>query len=81
MVRLKSAQEQLLLQRNVTDLVIQNRDLAKKEYVAGKSSLLHLNEAQKELVRAQRELALSLLSLRLAWQELQMFTGEILVSK
>ena len=77
---LKSARERLLLLRNIAGLETQNRDLAEKEYTAGMSSLMRLNEAQRDLVRARRQLALSLVSLRLAWQDLKVCTAEILVS-
>lgn len=77
---LKSSREQLLLLRNIEGLETQNRDLAEKAYAAGKSSLVRLNEAQRDLVRARRQLALSLVSLRLAWQNLKASTAEILVS-
>ena len=54
-----SAQEQLALQRSNATLVQQVRDLVEKEYAAGQASLVRLNEAQRDLVAAHGNLALS----------------------
>ncbi len=75
---LSSAQEQLLLQRSNAKLVQQVRDLVEKEYAAGEASLVRMNEAQKDLVTAQGNLALSLVSMRQAWEDLRTSTGKIL---
>jgi len=75
-----SAQEQLALQRSNAKLVQQVRDLVEKEYAAGQASLVRLNEAQRDLVAAQGNLALSLVSMRQAWENLMVDTGEILSS-
>ena len=75
---LKSAQKQLALQRSNAGLVRQNRDLAEKEYNAGQSSLVRLNEAQRDMITAQARLALALVSLRQAWHSLQVSTAQIL---
>ncbi len=77
---LSSAQEQLVLQRSNASLVRKNRDLVEKEYAAGQTSLVRLNEAQRDLVGAEARLALALVSLRQAWQEVKAATGEILAS-
>ena len=77
--RLKAAQEQLALQRINTKLVQQTRDLVEKEYSAGQGSLVRLNEAQRDLVTAQSNLVLSLVSMRQAWEGLKSSTGEILI--
>jgi len=77
-IRLKTAQEQLALQRINTKLVQQTRDLVEKEYTAGQGSLVRLNEAQRDLVNAQSNLVLSLVSMRQAWEGLKSSTGEIL---
>jgi len=76
---LRSAQEQLALQRSNSILVKQNRDLAEKEYTAGQGSLVRLNEAQRDLVTARSRLALALVSMRQAWQGLKVSTAEILI--
>jgi cell division septation protein DedD len=71
-------QEQLALQRKNARLVQQNRDLVEKEYNAGQTSLVRLNEAQRDLTTAQSRLVLALLSLRQSWENLRAVTGEIL---
>ena len=76
---MKAAQEQLALQRINTELVQQTRDLVEKEYSAGQGSLVRLNEAQRDLVTAQSNLVLSLVSMRQAWEGLKSSTGEILL--
>ncbi len=60
---LKSAQQQLVLQRSNVRLVEQTRDLVEKEYAAGVASLVRLNEAQRDLTTAQNRLALALAAL------------------
>ncbi len=77
---LKMAQEQLSLQRTNTALVEQNRDLTEKEYKAGQVSLVRLNESQRDLTAARARLALALVSMRLAWHNLEVETGRILVA-
>jgi outer membrane protein len=79
LARLDSARNLLELQRSNADLVKQNRDLVEKEYVAGQTSLVRLNEAQRDLISAQSRLALALVSLKQAWQDLKAATGEILI--
>ncbi|MBN1848072.1 MAG: TolC family protein [Deltaproteobacteria bacterium] len=76
---LKSAQEQLVLERKNADLVKQNRDLVEKEYIAGQTSLVRLNEAQRDLTTAQSRLVSALVSMRLSWENLKASTGEILI--
>lgn len=76
--RLRSAQNQLPLQRSNAELVQRNRDLVEKEYKAGVGSLVRLNEAQRDLVTAQVRLAIARVALHQAWYELQSATGEIL---
>lgn len=75
---LAAYQEQLVLQRSNVELVQQVRDLVAKEYAAGQTSLVRLNEAQNDLVSAQGKLATSLVSMRGAWVTLRASTGEIL---
>ncbi len=76
-VQILSAQEQLLLQQSNTQLVAQNRDLVEKEYKAGVGSLVRLNEAQRDLIAQQVQLAGARVSLRQAWYDLRASTGEI----
>ena len=77
---LKMAQEQLSLQRSNTILVEQNRNLTEKEYKAGQVSLVRLNESQRDLTAARARLALALVSMRLAWHNLEVETGRILAT-
>jgi outer membrane protein len=76
---LDSARELLILQRSNAELVKQNRDLVEKEYAAGQTSLVRLNEAQRDLINAQSQMAVALVSLKQAWQDLKAATGEILI--
>ncbi len=79
LTKLDSARELLELQRSNADLVKQNRDLVEKEYAAGQTSLVRLNEAQRDLINAQSRLVLALVSLKQAWQDVKTSTGEILI--
>jgi len=76
---LELSQDELKLQRTNASLVQQNRDLVEKEYQAGQTSLVRLNEAQRDLIAAQGRLALALVSLRQSWENLRASTAEILV--
>lgn len=78
MASLRSAKDQLLLQRENAELVRRNRDLVEKEYATGQTSLVRLNEAQRNLIQARGRLALARVSLRQARQGLKAATGEIL---
>lgn len=71
-----TAQEQLKLQRENASYVQRNRDLVEKEYAAGQTSLVRLNEAQRDLLQAQVRLAASRVALRRAWHALRTATGE-----
>lgn len=75
MTRLKASQEQLRLQLENAKLVNENRELVEKEYAAGQTSLVRLNEAQRNLVQAQGRLALARFSLGNAWYKLDVATG------
>jgi len=75
---LKAGQAELRLQRANASLVQQNRDLVEKEYAAGEGSLVRLNEAQRDMVKAQSRLALARVGLRRAWHDLKVSTAEIL---
>jgi outer membrane protein TolC len=77
--RLSSVQKQLILQRFNADLVRKNRDLVAQEYTAGIGPLVRLNEAQRDLISAQKRLALAQVSLQQAWHNLETDTGRILI--
>ena len=57
---LAAAEEQVRLQRQSVKLVRENRDLAKNEYEAGETSLVRLNEAQRDLTTTYSRLAQAL---------------------
>ncbi|MBI9091358.1 MAG: TolC family protein [Desulfobacterium sp.] len=71
-----SAREQLTLQEENVQLVTQTRDLVEKEYRAGQVSLVRLNEAQNTLVATQGELAKARVTLVLAREQLDYYTGK-----
>jgi outer membrane protein len=75
---LETAQQLLVLQRETTALVEQNRDLVEKEYRAGQGSLVRLNQAQRDLTSQQANLASARVSMRQAWVNLNSATGAIL---
>jgi len=77
---LAAAQEQVRLQRETVKLVQENRDLAKNEYEAGESSLVRLNEAQRDLTTTHSRLAQALVSYHLAMQRLLSVTGQNLAA-
>ena len=70
-----SAKQTLELQEENTKLIEVTRDLVKKEYSVGQVSLVRLNEAQNDLVAAEGELADARVSLALALEELDYYTG------
>lgn len=73
-----SAQEQFQLQQVNTKLATENRDLVRKEFLAGKGTLVRLNEAQKDLTTIQSYLAQARVTLRQAWSDLEKESGRIL---
>lgn len=72
---LAAAEEQVRLQRESVELVRENRDLAKNEYEAGETSLVRLNEAQRDLTTTYSRLAQALVSYQQARQRLLSATG------
>jgi outer membrane protein TolC len=77
--RLEQARAQLKLQRASVKLVEQSRDLVEEGYKAGQESLARFNEVQRDLVRTQSRLALSLIGLYINRHALKTATGESLV--
>lgn len=71
-------QKQLALQNKTAILVRENRDLVEKEYQAGQASLVRLNEAQKDLIQVESNLARVRVQLRQAWFQLLTSTGQSL---
>ncbi|PIE56103.1 MAG: hypothetical protein CSA34_06065 [Desulfobulbus propionicus] len=77
-VLLEAAKEQVRLQRDTVVLVEENRELAQNAYEAGESSLVRLNEAQRDLTTTHGRLAQALVNFHLARQRLLSVTGAIL---
>lgn len=75
---LRTAQQQLILQRTTLDQVRKNRDLVARSYEAGKETLVRLNQAQRDLVRAESQLALARVELQRAWFDLRSATAATL---
>ncbi len=76
--KLIAAQDQLRLQRDNAVLVQEARDMIEKGYMVGQTSLVRLNEAQRDLLTTQAELALSRVNLRQAWNDLRTATAQSL---
>lgn len=72
---ISAAQQQTKLQTDNLALVRRVRDMVAEEYRAGKSSLVRLNEAQRDFSSAEAQLALARVRLRLAKAELAAATG------
>ncbi|WP_028314530.1 TolC family protein [Desulfatibacillum aliphaticivorans] len=68
----KAAQEQVKLQEETAGLVQRNRDLVQEEYKAGQTSLVRLNEAQRDLIQVRSNLSRARVYLRQAWHDLYM---------
>ncbi|MDP7640064.1 MAG: TolC family protein [Candidatus Hydrogenedentes bacterium] len=78
MDNLSTAQKELVLQRDTTDLVDRNRSLVERGYNAGQESLVRLNEAQRDLIAQQSRLALARVALYFQWHDLCTATAETL---
>ncbi len=78
LARLEQAREQLTLQRQNTALVKKMRDLVELEYKVGQGSYVSLNEAQRNLIRAESSLVTAFVSLLSAKSGLSTTTAEIL---
>ncbi len=77
---LAAAEEQVRLQRESVKLVRENRELAKNEYEAGETSLVRLNEAQRDLTTTYSRLAQALVGYHQARHKLLAATGRNLHS-
>lgn len=76
LISLEKSRDQLRLQRANARLVEETRDLTDAEYRAGQTSLVRLNQAQRDLTQSRSRLALARVSLRLAWEELRSVTAQ-----
>lgn len=72
---LEAAREQVHLQREIVELVKENREMARSEYKAGEAPLIRLNEAQRDLNRTLSQLAQALVSYHQARHRLLAATG------
>lgn len=69
-INLADAQEQIRLQRENLITARENRRSVQAAYVAGKEKLTRLNEAQRDFIAAEANLALARIRLRRAWSDL-----------
>lgn len=74
----QTAQQALILNRSAAEYVERNRNLAEKEYTAGKTVLVRLSLAQRDLVQAQGQLALARVALQRSWHALRTATSATL---
>lgn len=70
-----TAQKQMTAQQEKLRLTRQTRDLVRKEYDAGHATLVRLNEAQRDYVISEAELASERVNLRIAWSRVRAATG------
>lgn len=69
-IDLTDAQGQIRLRRESLDTARENRRIVQAAYVAGKETLTRLNEAQRDYIEAEANLALARIRLRKAWSDL-----------
>jgi outer membrane protein TolC len=74
-IALHDAQEQIGLQREALTTARENRRLIQAAYVGGTQSLTRLNEAQRDYIQADVNLALARIRLRQAWSDLHAAAG------
>ncbi|MBN1511843.1 MAG: TolC family protein [Phycisphaerae bacterium] len=70
-----SAQEEVLLQRLAIEAATENRRIVSAQYAAGKTSLVRVNEAQRDYVQADGDLTTARIRLRQAWSDLYAATA------
>jgi len=75
LVDLEASQQALILQRGAAEFVEKNRGLVEKEYRAGKAMLVRLNQAQRDLIQAQGQLAQARVALQRSWAALRAAAG------
>jgi len=68
--------KQLILFQNIQKLVNQNRDLVEEEYKAGNTSITRLNEAQRDLIEAESNLASAMINVLNSKAQLEASVGE-----
>ena len=75
-IDLNDAQQQILLRRESLETARENRRIIQASYVAGKETLTRLNEAQRDYITADADLALARIRLRQAWSDLYAATSQ-----
>lgn len=70
-IDVKNSQEQIHLQRENVTTARENRRIVQAGYVAGKETLSRLNEAQRDFITTDANLALARIRLRQAWSDLR----------
>ena len=70
-VDLVNAQEQVRLQSINLESAQENRRIVEAEFAAGKSSVVRLNEAQRDYVETEGELVRARIELRQSWSDLR----------
>ena len=70
MIDITNAQQQIRLQRENLATARENRRVIQAAYAAGKETLTRLNEAQRDYINADADLALARIQLRQAWSDL-----------
>ncbi len=78
-IDLRNAQEQIYLQRENLEVARESRRVIQAGYLAGKETLVRLNEAQRDFVTADADLTLARIRLRRAWSDLRTAGGLILL--
>ena len=69
------AQAQIRLQRENVETARENRRIVQAGYLGGKETLNRLNEAQRDFITADADLALARIRLRQAWSDLRAAAG------
>ena len=70
-IDLSNAQTQIRLHRETVATALENRRIVQVGYLAGKEDLNRLNEAQRDFITADADLALTRIRLRQAWTDLR----------
>ena len=75
-----NSQRQIRLQRENLATARENRRIVQVGYVAGKETLSRLNEAQRDFITVDADLALARIRLRQAWSDLRAAAGGLEVA-
>ncbi|MCC7292280.1 MAG: TolC family protein [Phycisphaerales bacterium] len=74
-IDVEQAQREIALQEQSVRISMENRRIVQEAYQAGKETLTRLNEAQRDYIAADAELALARIRLRQAWTSLHAAAG------